>query len=234
MQKFPLFDKRKIYKQSEKDDYMKETMRWGILLSIFLIQPMAFLFSDTPYTPAYTSYDFEETETYSNSYPPNQIKLRMAAFLPTQGIFRSLYGNAIPTYEIEATQMVLGNIQGWSNFNWLSKKGHASGVKNHTHIKMANLSMGFNWVHFWNSNLMSYLGIGASLSRISVYDRTLCGRDTEYTYAVGGIAKSGIQYYFMGNIFAEGFVDFLYLPVTYEEDRNLGGFRIGGGLGMNF
>lgn len=217
---------------------MLSLSRQGMFLFILLMLPLTFLFSQSPYsynfgTEVYTEA-YEEAPSYSDDYPSHQMKLRMGAFLPTQGIFRSIYGNAIPTYELEATQMLLGNIQGWSNFNWLSKKGHASGIKNHTQIKIASLAFGFNWVHFWRPSLMSYLGIGASLSRISVYNKTFCGKDTEYTYAVGGIAKSGIQYFFLGNIFAEGFVDFLYLPVSYQHDRNLGGFRIGGGLGMNF
>ena len=184
------------------------------------------------------SYGMGEFASEFFPYLDYQLKFRMGAFFPSQKIFRGIYGNAIPIYEGEAAKFLgmgfNGVFQGWANISWLSKRGKAAGIPNQTHIKMATLGLGFNWAYFWAPELMSYIGVGPALSRVYISNNTLCGQDIEYKYSVGCLVKSGIQYAFQEHFFAEVFADYFYLPVNYEQKRNLGGIKVGAGLGMNF
>ena len=69
------------------------------------------------------------------------VELRTAAFFPTDGRFRSIYGETAPCYQIQATTDFCGCYEGWVNFDYFTKQGkvHDCGK---SRVDSYNLSFG--------------------------------------------------------------------------------------------
>lgn len=175
-----------------------------------------------------------------------EAEFRVAAFYPQRNLFRRIYGKWSPEYQLEVSKQICGcNTYGFLNIGWYSKRGHSVGLHNKTRIRILPVSFGVKQAFCINSCLKFYLGIGATYAymRIKDYSRFVYRHTSRGSW--GGIFKSGFQYDIWNCAFLDFFVDYLYQPVhiskrtngrhrVHRNSTNIGGLKIGGGIGWHF
>lgn len=160
------------------------------------------------------------------------VELRAAAFFPSSDRFRDIYGKVIGDIQIEASTQWPGCLESWVNLDFLSKHGKSIGGEDPTKVNIANVSFGINMPYQF-CEYTFYIGIGPSFSRIWLKNQS-CSEEKVSKLAYGGVLKSGVCYFLTECIFLDVFVDYLYQPVHFETKVDIGGFKIGAGLGVAF
>lgn len=168
------------------------------------------------------------------------IEIRSAAFFHSSKLFRRLYGNVGTSYELEVSTrfqdcLELDNIEIWANYDQFSKHGkvrHCEGAK--TRIDIYDISLGLNYIYPFCNCFEAYAGIGSSLSSVVLKNKSCCFHEKKSKLAAGIVLKSGIVYYLSCQIFLDLFVDYLYQPVNFHHRVDVGGVKIGGGIGWKF
>jgi len=173
----------------------------------------------------------------------SSLEFRGAGFFHSSHRFREIYGNVGTSYQIEAA----GNLDfcnldcnlGWfANVDWTQKKGRSEGLHDVTKMSIANLSFGLKYLYPFYRNYTAYAGIGPSFSRIALNNHHSHLRSHNNRYnsriAIGGILKTGVLYSVSCNLFLDVFVDYLYQPVSYSTNVDIGGFKLGAGIGYKF
>lgn len=173
----------------------------------------------------------------------NNLELRAAAFFPSSHLFKEIYGNVGTNYQIEAnTRFNDYHIPSYCleciiipetfvNFDWYTKKGRSVGFKDPTRISIADVSLGGKLSFDLCHSFSPYAGIGVSLSRIRLKNKSHCTHEEVSKLAWGGLVKSGIKYEINCDLFLDLFVDYLYQPVHFHKTEDIGGFKIGFGVG---
>lgn len=162
------------------------------------------------------------------------VEVRSGAFFPASDRFRKIYDHTIPFFEIEASTPITCNLDGWANFDWISKNGKSIGFKDHTRVEIANVSLGVKYPYCICECLLGYFGGGISFGRIWLHNRGVCENRRPTRFAVGAVAKVGINYYFCNNLFLDVFADYLYQPVDFHHRTDIGGLKVGAGIGAAF
>lgn len=170
------------------------------------------------------------------------VEVRSAAFFHASQKFRRIYGNVSGCYEVEASTTLCGCYDGWVNFDWFRKHGKSIGMKNSTRCDINNTSFGIK-INYSLCNpfylpccdaLIAYAGLGPSFGKIWLKNRSHCRHEKKSKCVVGGVFKCGIQYFFNCYLFLDLFVDYLYQPVQFHERVDIGGVKLGAGLGVHF
>lgn len=164
----------------------------------------------------------------------SHLEIRSAAFLHSSKLFREIYGNTEVSYQLEASTKLYDYVDEWVNFDWFSKHGKSDGLNDPTRVSIASLSLGIKVPYQFRERLITYIGIGLSLSRIWLKNKGECNHETVSKLAIGGILKTGIYYFISPRVFIDVFVDYLYQPVHFEKHVDIGGFKTGIGLGVKF
>lgn len=173
---------------------------------------------------AYPFFGLNVTET--------RLELRYAGFYHSDSLFRHIYGNVSSDYQIEADLAFCGPYAVWANFDWFTKHGRSVGLRSPTRVNIANGSIGVKYVFQTCSCFRPYLGLGLSVGGIWLDNKTCCGHDRASKAIVGGVAKAGVYYNLTQHIYVNVFVDYLYQPVHFEKDVDLGGVKPGVGIGV--
>lgn len=138
-------------------------------------------------------------------------------------------------YQLEAsTNNICGCFDGWANLDWFSKKGRSHGFNKPTRVNIGNISFGIKYPYQFSEKWVGYLGIGPSVSKIWLKNKTHCGRAKTSKFAGGGILKVGVQYFIGKHLFTTIFADYLYQPANFKTHVDIGGLKIGAGLGIRF
>ena len=140
------------------------------------------------------------------------LKVRVAAFWPTSERFTEVYGNSMPSYQIEAAGTIYKCYQGWVNFDWVYKKGRSDHLKYGTVLNIGALSFGVSLPYQFTDKFSVYAGIGPSFGYIAVHNRHTRQYKNENKYAVGVVVKSGLIYNITCRYFVDFFFDYLYSP----------------------
>lgn len=176
----------------------------------------------------------------------SSVEVRADAFIHSSHLFRKIYGDVGASYGIEASTSVYDCWEGWVNFDWFNKHGKSHVEKtgagsdldvckgNSTRVDIANISFGVRYPFDLCSCFTPYVGIGPSFSWIGLKNKSFCSHDKESKWAFGGIAKFGVYYYFCDCMFLDVFVDYLYQPVHFHRNVDIGGFKTGAGIGFRF
>ncbi len=160
------------------------------------------------------------------------VEIRSAGFFPTSGKFQKIYGKVSACYEFQAT-LESENFEGWVNVDWLTKKGRSIGLCDPTCVSIANTSFGINYLLHCTQRVTPYLGIGPSISYIWLHNNSCCSeRVSQLAYGVA--VKSGFNFCVCKGLFLDLFVDYVYQPVNFQTKSNIGGFKLGLGLGYKF
>lgn len=167
----------------------------------------------------------------------HRVELRAADFIHSNHLFREIYAEGGVDYQLQAATQVSSFLEGWCNLSWYSKHGKSVGFGDPTKISLLNCSIGVNFLYQYSSSLTLYLGLGPSLTRMWLRNKSSFN-DHEISKAVLGIAtKSGIYWRITACLYADFFIDYLYQPVHFKHRSHLidlGGVKPGVGLGVIF
>lgn len=168
---------------------------------------------------------------FGNNY---SVELRTAAFFPSSGLFRGIYGKVGTCYQAEGSAKWKNCWDLWSNIDWFTKHGESLGFRQPTRINILNFSLGIKYVYPFSRKCNAYIGLGPNLSVLWLKNNFLGHREKVSKRALGGIVKLGIQYFITDCYFLDLFVDYLYQPMHFKNHVNVGGFKTGIGLGTQF
>lgn len=176
------------------------------------------------------------------------VEIRTAAFYHTSKDFRDIYGDFGPSYQIEFSVSCNCCYAWWGNFSWFNKDGTSTGnncsnvVPNcdcsghpSTRVNIANISFGIKFPYCICERLVGYVGIGPVLGNIwlkNYITRSYVEKTSKL--ALGVIGKLGVDYYLTQCLFVDLFVDYLYQPVHFDKQVDIGGIQAGVGLGFSF
>ncbi|MBS0623870.1 MAG: hypothetical protein JSS62_04530 [Verrucomicrobia bacterium] len=169
------------------------------------------------------------------------MRLGFAHFLDKN--VQLVYGHGAPDVELEANFMVAHCLGLWGNLNCIWQSGSSDGVSNLTAFDMKTISMGAKLIFCsrWPS-VQAYIGIGVLGTYLCVEDRIPPATSQTYRFGGGLLGKSGFHFRFEKNLFLDPFFDYYYQPVSVDDKAlitsgdtiNMGGFRVGLGLGIDF
>lgn len=159
------------------------------------------------------------------------VEFRSAAFFHSSGRFREIYGNVGTSYQLEASTPLYNCMDGWTNFDWFSK--HNSGGCS-SRVSIASVSFGIKYP-YRICGLITYIGIGPSISRIWLKNKPEDAEQERTSKLVlGGVLKTGINYFITRDIYLDLFLDYLYQPVHFDTWVDIGGLKTGLGIGIQF
>ncbi|MBA3721427.1 MAG: hypothetical protein H0W88_03400 [Parachlamydiaceae bacterium] len=163
------------------------------------------------------------------------FEIRSAAFFHASNRFRDIYENVGVSYQLETSAKFYDNIEGWGNLDWYSKKGKSIGFSDPTRVNILNVSFGIKFPYQLTDQFIIYGGFGPSLSRIWLKNKSECTHDDSLSkLCVGGVLKTGIIYSINRYVFIDFFADYLYQPVKFERQINIGGLKAGLGVGIKY
>lgn len=164
------------------------------------------------------------------------VELRTAAFFPASDRFRDVYEDVGACYEIEVRKDFCCCYEIWGNLDYYTKHAHIKDCCGNTQIDLLNIGSGINYVIPFCACFQAYMGIGINLALIDLTNKScMSHRERSNRVAIGGLLKSGICYHFTQRWFLDIFMDYLYQPVHYHQRHaQVGGLKIGGGLGIRF
>ena len=172
---------------------------------------------------------------------PASVEFRVGAFFPSSKEVRKIYGNTAANYQFEFnTSACCCNcfcIQGWTSIDWTTRRGSVREC-GRTRLDLVNWSIGVKCVKTLCGCMNVYAGVGPAFGGVWVKNHNSCHHNRHHERTSKGtfgvIVKSGIQYYFCHNLFADLFVDYIYQPVHFHRHINVGGLRTGLGIGVSF
>lgn len=161
-------------------------------------------------------------------------EFRYGAFFHTSKRFREIYGNVGASYQLEASTHVYNCLDGWVNLDWFNDHGKPEKCNGNTTVNIANVSLGLKYPYCFCEKYIAYIGIGPSIGRIWLKNKSRCEHEKISKLAIGGLLKTGIYCFITCNIFVDLFIDYLYQPVHFEKDVDIGGIKPGIGIGIQF
>lgn len=170
------------------------------------------------------------------AFSETNLEFRSAAFFHSSDRFREIYGKVGPSYQLEATTSLYNCFDCFANIDWYYQNGKSDGLNWKTNVTIANLSIGIKYPFYINESFSAYVGIGPSISRIVLknHNHNTHQKKSSDRVVVGGVLKSGLIYSINCNFFLDVFVDYLYQPVHYSTRVDIGGVKVGAGLGYRF
>jgi len=181
--------------------------------------------------------------TTAPAFAETAVEFRAAAFFPMSQRFRDIYGTVGADYELQVTSSSPCRcFDIWANLTWYPKSGDVGRRCGSSNITLANISFGPQWDWCFCSCFNFYAGIGPILGGVFVENKMRCCSggclrkdDSEWAFAVGGIIKTGVTYTLCECLFFDLFVDYFYEPAFFRHHmRDIGGFRTGLGVGLQF
>lgn len=164
--------------------------------------------------------------------PNVDVEIRSAAFFHSSKRFREIYGNVGGSYQLEVSTYLCDNFVSWVNFDWYSK--HKKSKECASRIRIENISFGIKYPYQF-CNFTAYVGIGPSISRVFLKNKTRCCRRERLSkLAFGGILKTGVNYFITEDVFLDLFFDYLYQPIHFDTWVDIGGIKTGVGVGIGF
>jgi hypothetical protein len=97
-----------------------------------------------------------------------------------------------------------------------------------------NGSLGLNLVFKPISRTRLYIGAGPSLGFLRLRNEPITGTRIVCKNLVGGIFKSGIYRFIRKDLFLDFFADYLYQPTRFPSHAQVGGLKLGVGIGFAF
>jgi len=163
------------------------------------------------------------------------LKLRPYVFIPRAHLYREIYGKVSGGVELEAETIFCHGIGVWANVDGLFKRGHSLGLCCPTKIGIFNFSFGPKWLYtFCDERFSLYLGVGPTFAGVFVRNKSVCCINKVNKFSPGVVAKTGFYWHVNDCVFLELFGDYLYQPVHFQHHVDVGGGKIGLGVGYTF
>jgi hypothetical protein len=178
-----------------------------------------------------------------------KAELRGAAFIPMCTQFTKIYGSVGPSLQLEMAgcRIPYRYLELWGNIEWdFLDKNKSHLICGNTNINIINLSIGLKGIgNVYHDSIFLYAGIGPDLG-IALLENTCSSEFLNFDFGdfklkenvckvgFGVSIKMGGQFYFTRKFYLDIFADYLYLPISYSHSIDVGGFKIGAGLGGRF
>ncbi len=159
---------------------------------------------------------------------------RIAAFIPTGDRFRSIYGSSLAAYEFEIGKIFAKHYEVWANVDYVTTSGSTPKFHSKTSYRSVNLSGGAKYVFRFHPQGNLYLGLGINGAFVHVHNSSSFVKRDVNKDGVGGVAKVGVYFEPTTHLFMEFFVDYLYQTIQFQSRVQVGGVKIGGGIGACF
>jgi hypothetical protein len=167
------------------------------------------------------------------------LEVRGGYFRLANSMARKIYGKGIPDVELEGICFVNRYFNPWFNGNYIWKTGETTALSSKTDLKMGGFGFGTKFFFPPSRQVVRfYLGVGPYGAYLQVHDHSSYLPSKTVRWGGGVVGKSGL---FIGNktVFLDLFFDYYYLPIrtrssASEHSIDLGGFRVGGGVGSIF
>ena len=165
------------------------------------------------------------------------VELRSAAIFQTSKHYREKFGSIGASYQIElrSTPCYYPCFENWANFDFYSKHCKVKNCCNgKSRVEILNFSLGIDYVFASCDPFDFYVGIGPALAIVKLKNKGCCGKHERVNNPFGLVLKSGARYYFYNRFFLDLFVDYFYQPINYHHRIDIGGFKTGAGIGVQF
>lgn len=162
------------------------------------------------------------------------LDARVAAFTPSHKLMREIYGDWQAVYEVEMGRFLCPNYEIWGNLSALSTNGKTRTLHTKTQLENANVSLGAKYLFYLQPCTQLCLGAGINGAFVHVHNDSSYVKRHVYKYGVGGVLKTGIYYQPTETLFLELFADYLYQRIHFVHHVQIGGIKIGGGVGLSF
>ncbi len=159
------------------------------------------------------------------------VEIRSAYVYPTKNLVRKIYRGARFDVEAELSKQLIDRWSAWCNFTYFNKRGHSLGVPEPTTLTLYPLSFGLKYVCPVSCCVDVYAGAGFNYTWMRLFNDSDFVEKHVRKARFGATFKSGIYKNITENLFLDAFVDYLYIPMHLTNVDNVGGFRIGLGLG---
>lgn len=159
-------------------------------------------------------------------------QLRVAAFFPVSHRYQEIYGDAGPSVQLEVGARFDRPYELWGNLDWVY--GEKSGSITRTTVNVINFSFGMKYVYSLTEKCQLSLGFGPTFGGIFLKNKSIFYRSHPSRFVAGGVIKSDIKYAFCNGLFVDAFLDYMCEPVCFNRVIDIGGFRLGLGMGYRF
>jgi hypothetical protein len=147
--------------------------------------------------------------------PLNTLEPRAAAFFPSWGKFRKIYGDVGLSLQLEAARTLKNHhwLEIWENLEWIFMDGTTG--RCHTDIDIVDLSVGLKFVkRAFREKLFLYLGAGIDAGGVFIENDLRCGHSETSIITNSGGDSAASPNPAARSILAL-MLTFLYLPITF-------------------
>ena len=164
--------------------------------------------------------------------PCFEIQARVGGQYNISSNFRSIYQTWSPVYQLELSSGNIKGVYGWLNGGWTGCNGHTTQFDSKTKVSIVPLSAGLKYAFYENKYMFFYVGAGASYTHLFVHDYSPFHSYSKQWHW-GCVAKSGIRFFMPAGTFSELFIDYNYLPFSFNHSIDVGGLLIGLSFGWS-
>ena len=159
------------------------------------------------------------------------LQVRAAALFHPSQKFRHAFHAINPDYQIQGTFALNPLFEFWAEVDYWSQSKHHQSKK--SKIEFPNGNVGILFATSLCFSLEPYIGAGFSYGRALVHRE---GRDDEdeSKSSYGAILKIGARYWLFRMAFLDFFTDYTYQNIHLKKHMQVGGIKIGLGVGVGF
>lgn len=169
---------------------------------------------------------------------------KVAYFRPESSRVRRIYSSGWADYQVEYSKSVCQNWLLWTGASGFCKHGHSIGLNDDTRLRLIPISLGVKYLYSIAPCLDLYAGGAVCYSFLRIKDDSPYVHRNVSSQTFGGLAQVGLYYYFTQSFHLNVFADYLFQRFTFprsssnpfveRNDLNMSGWKIGGGIGVNF
>lgn len=192
--------------------------------------------------PVPTRYGRREERSTPHTHPAvlkGDLQVRAGYFRFANHAARKIYHGGAPDIELQGDLFVHRFFNPWMNINYVWREGRSDPLSDKTELKLVTMSAG-SYVQFSSRRypLKFYLGIGLAVAYLHLRDHSDYLPHHTDRWSIGVVGKSGLLINFH-RCLLNPFFDYYFQPASRrstlsESQVNVGGFRVGLGLGYFF
>ncbi|WP_420421862.1 hypothetical protein [Simkania sp.] len=175
-------------------------------------------------------------QAFATSQDAPQISLsgRIAAFFPQSSRFQRIYGHSLPVYGAQVTAQWHPSWELWTTLDGYSKDSRKYTDQTNSSVTTFTLSVGINYLFKPMPKLDLGLGLGPILGVIHLNNRSWSKREKTTSFLTSGVARLDTRWWIQPNVFFTLFTDYSYQLTFLQNHVNVGGTKLGVGLGGKF
>lgn len=155
----------------------------------------------------------------------------VASFLPQASRFQEIYGHSIPIYGAELDFQWHPSWELWTTFEGYSKSSHPCADDVYSSVTNFTFGIGPNFHLRPSSKFDVIVGLGPIFGAIHLDNKSWCEEEKTTAFVIGGVVRLNIRCWIHPRAFFKVFSDYSYQHSFLENNINVGGTKLGGGIG---